>query len=80
MVVNGDATFKGTLTVNGKVVFDGTVTAKEGLQLDTKGPKPVCDLIKRGTVWVTQGESGVEDITEICIKGADDAYIWKKMY
>jgi len=80
LIVVGDTTFKGTLTVNGKVIFNGAVTANEGLQLDTKGPKPVCDINKRGTLWVTQGGTGIEDITEICIKGADDVYLWKRLY
>lgn len=47
-----------------------------GLALKTATVKPACDSTIRGTFWVTQAASGVQDSVEACVKDALDAYSW----
>ena len=48
-----------------------------GVRLNTLAAQPTCDATQRGTMWFTQGGSGVADTLQVCAKGADDSYSWK---
>ena len=44
-----------------------------------RNPKPAASAAARGTVWVTHGESGTADVVEVCVKRADDTYVWQPL-
>jgi len=51
-----------------------------GLRLNTITAKPACTAGTQGTLWMTQGGSGVKDNLEVCAKDAADAYAWRTLY
>ena len=71
------AEISGTLVVVGDATFKGTLTLENGIKIDTKGPKPACDATKRGTLWISQNEGvDAKDVVEVCIKDKG-VYIWQ---
>lgn len=50
-----------------------------GVKLFTTATRPWCGASNRGTIWVTQGATGVADTLEVCVKQANDTYIWKAL-
>lgn len=68
-----------TLIVTGDATFKGTLTLENGVKIDTKGPKPACDLGKRGTVWISQNEGAdTKDMVEVCIKDKG-VFVWQAL-
>lgn len=53
---------------------------KGGIRFNTTASKPICNSLKRGTLWFTQGEAGVKDRLEICAKNAKGDYSWHPLY
>src|SRR6185369_16503995 len=51
-----------------------------GIRLNTGTAKPTCDATTRGTLWFTQGATGVKDATEVCAKDASEAFAWRLLY
>jgi hypothetical protein len=51
-----------------------------GIRLNTTTAKPTCDATHQGTLWFTQGATGVKDTLEVCAKDATDAYAWRTLY
>ena len=55
-----------------------------GVRLNTVTVKPVtCTAALRGTIWFTQGVTGVgatADTLEVCAKDASDVYAWKALF
>ena len=51
-----------------------------GLRLNTATAQPACDATARGTFWVTQGASGVQDTVQVCAKDASNSYQWRTLY
>jgi hypothetical protein len=51
-----------------------------GIRLNTTTAKPTCDATHQGTLWFTQGTTGVKDTLEVCAKDATDAYAWRTLY
>jgi hypothetical protein len=56
------------------------LTVNGGVQLATTATKPTCSATNRGTFWVTQQGSGVDDSVEVCVKNSADAYIWRTVF
>lgn len=50
-----------------------------GVRLATVTARPWCGAVNRGTIWVTQGAVGVADVIEVCVKQANDSYLWKAL-
>jgi len=51
-----------------------------GVRLNTITAKPACTVAQRGTLWFTQGASGVKDTLEVCAKDAGNAYAWRLIW
>lgn len=51
-----------------------------GLRLATTSAKPNCSIATRGTMWFTQGETGVADTLDVCAKDASGNYAWRTLY
>lgn len=50
-----------------------------GVRLNTSTTKPTCAEAIRGTLWFTRGAVGYADSLQVCIKQADENYIWKNV-
>ena len=64
----------GTVNPNAKLEING------GMRLNTTFSKPSCSSTARGTLWFTQGASGVKDALEVCAKDAANTYAWRVLY
>jgi hypothetical protein len=65
----------GTNAPNQKLQING------GLRLSTGTARPTCtDATNRGTIWATQGASGVADTVAVCTKDAANNYGWRALY
>jgi hypothetical protein len=53
-----------------------SLSADLGIRFLTPGVKPSCDISHRGVWFTTEGNSGVADKTEQCMKKSDDSYLW----
>jgi hypothetical protein len=51
-----------------------------GVKLNTVAAQPTCNASNRGTMWFTQGGTGVKDALQVCAKDAADAYAWRTLY
>lgn len=53
-----------------------------GVRINTAAnvTKPACDSTTRGTFWITQSGAGAEDVLEVCVKNASEAYVWKAVW
>lgn len=51
-----------------------------GVKLFTTAARPWCGATNRGTIWITQGGSGVADVVEVCVKTSSDVYQWKALF
>jgi hypothetical protein len=51
-----------------------------GIRLNTATVKATCTSTLRGTIWLTQGATGVADLLEVCVKDVAGNYIWTKLY
>lgn len=49
----------------------------DGIKLITQGTRPSADSFHRGTLWISQGGTGVADVLYLCIKDATNSYVWK---
>lgn len=64
----------GTKTPTQKLEVNGA------LRLNTTSAKPAtCTDALRGTVWMTQGGTGVADSLEVCLKDGNGNYSWAKL-
>lgn len=64
----------GTPTPTQKLEINGA------LRLNTKTVKPAtCTSALRGVVWLAQGDTGVADTLEVCVKDANGNYAWAKI-
>lgn len=51
-----------------------------GVRMNTATSKPTCDVNARGTMWFTQGATGVKDTLEVCAKDALENYAWRTLW
>jgi len=51
-----------------------------GVRINTVSAKPLCNSSARGTFWLTQNGAGTMDTLEVCIKDANDVYVWKSVW
>ncbi|HBG05175.1 MAG: hypothetical protein A2075_02695 [Geobacteraceae bacterium GWC2_58_44] len=50
------------------------------LRLNTTSAKPAtCTSALRGTIWMTQGATGIADSLDVCVKDASGNYAWAKI-
>lgn len=64
----------GTATPSQKLEVNGA------MRLNTTAVKPAtCTSALRGTIWMTQGGTGVADALEVCVKDANGNYSWFKL-
>jgi len=63
------------ITANNINVF-GKAVFQDGVQVETSGSQPTCDLSNRGLMWNIEGGTGVADIFQVCQKDASDNYVW----
>jgi len=78
----GDANTVMKIKNNGNVGIGTTAPGQAlevngGVRVNTATAKPTCNAAARGTLWMTQGASGVKDAIEMCAKDASDAYVWR---
>lgn len=96
IVVNGDPVSEATsalqvtaardiLVPSGKVGI-GTTTPSValeingGVRLNTALANPICSADIRGTFWVTQAGPEIGDSLQVCVKDANDAFVWKAIF
>jgi hypothetical protein len=73
------------ITSTGNVGIATTTPAQKleingGVRLNTSTSRPACNTNSRGTIWFTQGSTGVADKLEVCVKQADENYAWKALF
>ncbi|QOX78538.1 hypothetical protein FY034_06205 [Trichlorobacter lovleyi] len=51
-----------------------------GLRLATTSAKPNCSIATRGTMWFSQGGTGVADTLGVCAKDSSGNYAWRVLY
>lgn len=76
---------KMTLTALGNVGVGTTSPSQKlevrgGVRLNTPVAKATCDSTLRGTIWFTQGGSGVADTLEVCAKDSAGNYSWRALF
>ena len=57
-----------------------TLEVNGGARLNTAATQPTCNPAQRGTFWVTQGGTGVNDAVQVCVKNAADVYAWRDVF
>jgi hypothetical protein len=72
------------ISAAGNVGIGATVPTQKlqvngGIRLSTATAKPACAFATRGTIWFTQGGTGVADTLEVCSRDAAAAYAWRSM-
>ncbi len=56
-----------------------TLEVNGGVRLNANASKPTCNSSQRGTFWMVRSGAGIKDTVEVCIKKADDTYIWSSI-
>lgn len=53
---------------------------KGGVRLNTTAGIPACNASSRGTIWFSQGGSGVADTFKVCAKDVSNNYSWNVLF
>jgi hypothetical protein len=56
------------------------LTSGAALKIGDPGTRPTCDVTLRGTLWIDEGSSSVQDSVAVCAKDASDNYGWRTIY
>lgn len=71
---------------NNIVVYDRNTGPKTLSELAAGGSvqqgtsRPLAVEASRGLVYLTTGGTGVADVLEVCVKTAEDTYVWKDLF
>lgn len=74
--INNTIYFSGSYVGIGVASPQMNLEINGGLRLNTTSGKPTCSSSVRGTFWVTQAGTGVQDAVQVCIKNASNTYEW----